>query len=634
MAGIAAQRSHPAPHLTFGQFLLDQGVVKASHLMQANGELASADATLAEVLVSQGVLSSDECLRLHALWLDVAHSPTNALRPDPDVLAKIDPHLCLRHSVVPLRIVGHVAHIATSRPQTFDPQAAGLAPLAPNFEIVLAEESDIHNALLAHFKTDLTQLASTRVTETQSCRGWVKSGTKRKRLSVLGGALLILTTVFAPNAVLVALLGWAVLTLMCLCALKLVALVAALWPRHAPPQTSIAGRKRPKVSILVPLFKEPEISGELVNRLSRLTYPRSLLDVVLVLEENDTLTRNAIRSSALPSWIRAIVVPDGQPRTKPRAMNYALDFCRGDYIGIYDAEDLPDPDQIETVVETFQNAPPDLVCLQGALDYYNPDQNWMARCFTVEYATWFRVMLPGMVRLGFTIPLGGTTLFFRRHALEQLGGWDAHNVTEDADLGIRLARHGYRTEMLESTTQEEANSYPLAWIKQRSRWLKGYLVTYLVHMRAPRQLLRDLGWWKFLGFQVHFAGSLSQALLAPALWSFWIIPFGGQHPARELLGADTLAVLFSAFILAEVVNIVTGMIAVSGKAHRHLIAWVPTLHLYFMLNAFAAYKALFELITQPFYWDKTQHGHTLGTNRLSQSAVARRIQLKPGNKCL
>ena len=196
-------------------------------------------------------------------------------------------------------------------------------------------------------------------------------------------------------------------------------------------------------------------------------------------------TRDALERQALPGWVRVIPVPDAQLRTKPRALNYAMLFARGTVVGVYDAEDAPDPDQIHRVVACFHRGPPTLACVQGVLDFYNPRTNWLARCFTIEYASWFRVILPGMQRLGLAVPLGGTTLFFRRDILDRLGGWDAHNVTEDADLGIRLARHGYYTQLLDTVTQEEANCHVLPWIKQRSRWLKGYAVTWLVHMR-PR----------------------------------------------------------------------------------------------------------------------------------------------------
>jgi cellulose synthase/poly-beta-1,6-N-acetylglucosamine synthase-like glycosyltransferase len=221
-------------------------------------------------------------------------------------------------------------------------------------------------------------------------------------------------------------------------------------------------------------------------------------------------------------------------------------------VGVYDAEDAPDPDQITRIVTRFAERGPEVACLQGVLDFYNPTTNWLSRCFTVEYATWFRVILPGLERLGLPIPLGGTTLFFRRAALEDLGGWDAHNVTEDADLGMRLYRHGYRTELIDTVTGEEANCRALPWVKQRSRWLKGYMMTWATHMRDPKLLWRQLGAWKFAGFQVLFLCTLSQFLLLPVLWSFWITVFGIEHPIAAALPGWAAVGLFALFILAIV----------------------------------------------------------------------------------
>ena len=345
-----------------------------------------------------------------------------------------------------------------------------------------------------------------------------------------------------------------------------------------------------------------------MRRLSRLDYPRDRLDVLLAVEADDTLTRDALAAADLPPWMRIIVMPDGQVRTKPRALNIALDHCRGSLIGIYDAEDAPDPDQIRKVVDRFHSRGPEVACLQGMLDYYNPRTNWMSRCFTIEYAGWFRLMLPGIARMGLVVPLGGTTLFFRRQVLEDLGGWDAHNVTEDADLGIRLARHGYRTEVIETVTGEEANCRVLPWVRQRSRWIKGYMVTWAVHMRAPRLLWRQIGPRRFFGFQVMFLGSILQSLLAPLLWSFWIMALGLPHPLAAALPPALPGALVTLFLLAEAVNISLGIIALRRSGHRLSPLWAFTLQAYFPLAAFAAYKGLWETLHRPFYWDKTHHG--------------------------
>lgn len=412
-----------------------------------------------------------------------------------------------------------------------------------------------------------------------------------------------------PQAVLAVLLGWTVAMLLGTMALR----AAVLWLtlRAAPPKPGPAPRlaRLPTVSIIVALYRESDIAARLVRRLGRLDYPRHLLDILLVVEQVDDPTRNALAEADLPPWMRVVVAPEGRIKTKPRALNHALPLCRGSIIGVYDAEDAPEPDQIRRVVDRFCQRGPRVACLQGILDFYNPATNWLSRCFTIEYAGWFRVMLPGLQRLGLPIPLGGTTLFFRRDVLDRLGGWDAANVTEDADLGVRLARHGYRTETIESTTYEEANCRALPWIKQRSRWIKGYMMTYATHMRDPALLWRQLGARQFLGFQVLFLGSITQVLMVPVMFSLWAVGLGLPHPLTTSLPAPLLLALAGLFIAGEGLGMLLGLVGLRRSGQPISRAWVPTLHFYYPLAALASYKAVWELIHRPFYWDKTSHGH-------------------------
>jgi cellulose synthase/poly-beta-1,6-N-acetylglucosamine synthase-like glycosyltransferase len=359
--------------------------------------------------------------------------------------------------------------------------------------------------------------------------------------------------------------------------------------------------------MLVALYRE-EATDALLERLARLRYPTELTEILLLVEEADTITRDALARCRLPRHVRALVVPPGMVKTKPRALNYGLPFARGSIVGIWDAEDAPEPDQLHIVAAAFARARPRTACLQGALDFYNARTNWLSRCFALEYATWFRGILPGLQALDLPIPLGGTTLFFRRDALEALGGWDAHNVTEDADLGVRLHRAGFRTEIVPTVTLEEANCRLGPWIRQRSRWLKGYAVTWAVHMRRPRALLREIGWHGFLGFNVLFLGTLAQFVLAPVLLSFWLLALGLPHPLSghvpPAFGWAALALLLS----AEVVSLGLTLLANRARERRWLWPWIPSLHLYFPLATLAALKGLSELVARPFFWDKTEHG--------------------------
>lgn len=598
---------------SLGDELVRIGALSKSDALLAQLVKRHCDASLDRILTAEGLARQEDLLHAHAERLNTTHLSAGEL--DASVLAdtEIDPRTMLKLGFVPIRDSLGRALVATAHPEDFREEAANLPLEIAGAPRVVAVRTDVQARVAHGYRPELTRMAETRVQPLESCRHW--GARMRLRLLATLSCLIVLAalTLIFPTTVFAVFAAWAAFTLLVTAVMKASAFVSAITEdADPPPAPSLTGKDPlPKVSILVPLFRETEVLHALVARLSQLTYPKCLLDVILILEEEDELTQATLAEIDLPPWIRAITAPDGQPRTKPRAMNYALDFCEGDIVGIYDAEDAPDPDQITVIARRFQQLPEEVACLQGVLDYYNPRQNWLARCFTIEYAAWFRLMLPGMARLGFAIPLGGTTLFFRRKPLEELGGWDAHNVTEDADLGFRLARHGYRTEMIQTVTEEEANCRFWPWIKQRSRWLKGYMTTYLVHMRRPGLLFRQLGAWKFLGFQAHFLTALSQFILAPVLWSFWLVLFGLPHPLDPLVPRSAMVLIGSLFLLIEMLNVVIHMTAVSGPKHRHLMFWTPTMHFYSPLGAIAAYKALYELILKPFFWDKTKHGLSL-----------------------
>ncbi|WP_306152980.1 glycosyltransferase family 2 protein [Roseovarius sp. MMSF_3281] len=625
---------------TLGDELVRQGVIDAEDMALASVVRRHCDATLDRVLMAEGLASQDALLDAHARRLNSRRLSEQELVNLEDCRMDADPRDLIKHAAMPV-----VDRDGTTAILTGQADAVGLGDAQSRKEgdearrVLIADPQAVQSEIAKRNRAELTALAQSRVPEIESCRTWGGRGTRRLAFSLVVLLVLALVVWSAPTLVLGIFVAWAAITLIVSAVMKTAAFVARMATMEEGLPDTSPKRKAPlpKVSILVPLFKETEIAHHLIARLSQLTYPKCLLDVVLILEEEDETTWETLASIDLPSWMRAVVVPDGQPRTKPRAMNYALDFCEGEIVGIFDAEDAPDPDQITTVARRFQEVPDDVVCLQGVLDYYNSNQNWLARCFTIEYATWFRMILPGMEKLGFAIPLGGTTLYFRRDVLEKLGGWDAHNVTEDADLGFRLARHGYRTEMIGTVTGEEANCRLWPWIKQRSRWLKGYMTTYLVHMRRPRLLYRQLGAWKFLGFQAHFITALSQFLLAPLLWTFWLVLFGLPHPLDPVLSRAVLVAFGTLFLIIEAINIAIHLVAVSGQRHRHLIAWVPTMHFYIPLGSFAAYKALYELIAKPFFWEKTVHGLSLqraGTAGSDDAVDFTGVKLEAGHKSL
>lgn len=608
------QVATPAPpQQPLGRYLVNEGIIDAPDLVHALELQCHIDAPLGEIMVSEGLVSRTDVLAALSRQHN-AQLINLDLDPTPQRLAcRLPVALCLKYHAVPWMEVGDTLLVATHRPDRFDQLRMCMGPNGQRMLPVIADQGQIQAQISRLYGAELAQKAATRVPSAESCRTWEVNPLSRKIWASGIVALCVCALVLAPLWTITIAMIWAFVTLMMTTALK----AAALWSQlsHKLPDrptartTHLAPFRLPRVSILVPLLQEKEIAGALITRLERLTYPKSLLNIVLVLEQGDTVTRDTIARTDLPEWISVIEVPEANSlTTKPRALNYALDFCQGSIIGVWDAEDAPEPDQLERVVTRFQQAPKNVACLQGILDYYNTRTNWISRCFTIEYATWWRMVLPGIARLGFVIPLGGTTLFFRRDILESLCGWDAHNVTEDADLGVRLARHGYVTELLPTVTYEEANCRAWPWVRQRSRWLKGFLITWCVLMRNPKALVRDLGWKRFLGVQTILLATFSQFAFAPLLWSFWLTLFGMTHPIEVTLGAPIMWAMIGFFIVAEVINLGVAVAAVSGRDHRHLIGWVFTTPFYFPMGALAAYKGLHEFIVSPFFWDKTEHG--------------------------
>ncbi|MGC1506621.1 MAG: glycosyltransferase [Sulfitobacter sp.] len=614
---IDPQAARPLrPSMPLGRHLIEAGAIRNSDLIHALDLQNHVDAPLGEILMSEGLAHPRDVLEALARqhntqFIDLRDDP-----PQRGLGHRLPASLCLEYRAIGWLDMGGSLIVATSQPHRFATLRRALGDRAPAILPVVANEQQIQDEITRTYGDELAHKAANRVPAALSCRGWGNAGRSRLLWALALITPLLVALVAAPMGTLVTATLFALVTLVMTTALKAAALWSQIVAKTAETPLPFIAKsalpyRLPRVSIMVPLLKEKEIAGALVARLNKLTYPKSLLDVVLVLEESDATTKETLGRTVLPSWISVIAVPArGGLTTKPRALNYALDFCKGSIIGVWDAEDAPEPDQLERVVSRFHTAPENVACLQGILDYYNPRANWLARCFTIEYATWWRVMLPGVARLGQVIPLGGTTLFFRRNILEKLAGWDAHNVTEDADLGLRLARAGYVTELLPTVTYEEANCRLWPWVRQRSRWLKGFLITWCVHMRDPRQLLRDLGWVRFIGVQTMLLATVAQFTCAPLLWSFWLALLGLKHPIEHSLGSTALWSMVVFFILSATLNLGMSLVAVSGKAHRHLMWWVFTTPFYYPLGTLAALKGLIEFVISPFFWDKTEHGVT------------------------
>nr|WP_294793851.1 glycosyltransferase family 2 protein [uncultured Mucilaginibacter sp.] len=365
----------------------------------------------------------------------------------------------------------------------------------------------------------------------------------------------------------------------------------------------------PIYTIHLPVYKEDKLIKKLIWNLQSIDYPREKLDIKLLIEEDDDKTLNAVRNLDFPAVFEVIVVPFHMPKTKPKACNYGLHFSRGKYLTIYDAEDVPDTDQLKKVVALFAKLPENYIVIQSALNYFNRNENFLTRMFTLEYSYWFDYMLPGLDTFDIPIPLGGTSNHFKFEYLIELGGWDPFNVTEDADLGVRAYDKGYKVAIINSTTYEEANNEMFNWVRQRSRWIKGYMQTHLVHMRNPVALWRKLGWKGFLGFNFFIGATPITFLVYPLLLCIFF--------CYLIFGLETIRTLFPDWVLfMSIINLMVGnilmiyvnMMAVFKRRYYELILFAIANPVYWLLHSWAAYKGLYQLIVKPFYWEKTNHG--------------------------
>ena len=400
---------------------------------------------------------------------------------------------------------------------------------------------------------------------------------------------------------------------------------------HFPPEISIPSDEiesindadLPTYTILCPLYREAEILPHFLESVSKLNWPKEKLEVILLLEEDDKETVEEIHRQKLPFYVRTLVTPDSLPKTKPKACNYGLAHARGEYLVIYDAEDRPDPDQLKKAYLGFKNSSEKVVCLQAKLNYFNPHQNLLTRFFTAEYSLWFDVMLPGLQSIETVIPLGGTSNHFKTKTLKELKGWDPFNVTEDCDLGVRIFKKGWSTAIIDSVTLEEANSNWGNWVRQRSRWLKGYMQTYLVHMRNPFEFIRQNGWHAFV-FQLIIGARISFMLINPILWLTTISYFAAYAyvgPAiEELFPSYIFYMAVFSLLVGNFTYIYNYMIGAMKREHYSLVKFVFLIPLYWLVASYAAAVAAYQLIVKPHYWEKTVHGLHLSKAKVEKVA--------------
>ncbi|MED5802035.1 glycosyltransferase [Gordonia sp. Z-3] len=369
----------------------------------------------------------------------------------------------------------------------------------------------------------------------------------------------------------------------------------------------------PRFTVLVPAYGEPEVVGDLIAAMESLEYPHDKLQVLLLLEADDEPTITAAREVGENDLVTVVLVPPADPRTKPKACNYGLHFATGDIVTIFDAEDLPDPLQLRRAVAAFRQEDDRVVCVQCALNFHNPRDNVLTEWFTADYGIWFGYLLPGLMVSRAPIPLGGTSNHFRRDVLDEIGAWDPFNVTEDADLGVRISGNGYRTAVLDSITLEEANVDAINWVRQRSRWYKGYMQTWLVHMRRPVALWHILGPVAWYRFTLLIAGTPVIACMNMIFWLIMVVWIAGQPPVfADLFPGPIYYLSLISLIFGNGAAIYMNLVALREDGRSALVWSGLMVPAYWVLMSIAAIKGMWQMLFNPSYWEKTFHGLSAG----------------------
>ncbi|MCX2727608.1 glycosyltransferase [Thermomicrobium sp. 4228-Ro] len=599
-----------------GEALVARGLLSREQLERALDYQRRTGDRLGRILIALGYVRRQQLYQVLAeLWgypfVDLLCEPL-----DLHLARRFDPETLVQRRCFPVRVQGSEVWIATAEPPSRELEEFVQAVLGPvRVRPLVTTEWDIDHAIRRVFRDVVLDRASLGLyfrNPDESARQVLVRWQKILLWCVIAG--LVFSLLVAPR--LTAIVISAVVNGAMFAYVVFRFVVAMVGAQHEHVQAiqddevrALRDDELPMYTVLVPVYREANVVGHLIENLRRLDYPHSKLEILLLIEEDDVETLHAAKAARPPETVTFIVVPDGVPKTKPKACNVGLLFARGEFLTIYDAEDRPDPDQLKKAVVAFRKGPPELVCVQAALNYYNATENLLTRMFTLEYSDWFDYVLTGLDRLRLPIPLGGTSNHFRVDRLRELGGWDPFNVTEDADLGIRAAAHGYRVGVINSTTWEEANTRVGNWIRQRSRWIKGYLQTLLVHSRHPVRLVRTAGLRNTLAFILLIGGAPFAFLSLIPLWSLtlvWVIT--RTHAFDILFPPLVLYISLFNLLIGNGLMIYLGMMAGFKRRRYELIPFALLNPFYWVLHSIAAYKAVWQLITKPFYWEKTQHG--------------------------
>lgn len=602
--------------IKLGQFLLDRNLITTNELEIALEKQRVSGGRLGEVLIGSGRINHLALSQSLADQFGLKHQNLRTELPDPKIVRMIDPGVARDLGAIPIRKTKNRLIIAITDPTDLNNVQKKMDEILPgDKEYRVSSKLDIEWVTRRFFHEEYMQETIWSLFYRSPQESAYRNLTVPQ----------IITLVTFVGLLALSLISNAYLTLLILnsviAVVYFVVSVFRFWiaVRGASSNTEVAVTSEevaeineadlPVYTILVPVFMEKAVLPRLLQSLENLDYPKSKLDVKLLLEEVDDETRAEAMRIKPPAYIEFITIPDAQPRTKPKACNYGLISARGKYLVIFDAEDRPEPDQLKKVIVVFNKSPENLVCVQARLNYYNRNQNFLTRWFTCEYSNWFDMVLPGLEREKLPIPLGGTSNHFVTEKLRELGGWDPFNVTEDADLGVRMYKYKYQTAVVNSTTYEEANSKLWNWIRQRTRWVKGYMQTWLVDMRQPFKLFRELGMKGFFGFHMTVGGTPFLFIINPIFWLLTTVFFIFRGSSFIDLFPPFVFILSSInLIVGNFVFVYLNLVSAFRRGYYELGRYALLSPIYWVLMSIASWRALWQLIFKPSHWEKTTHG--------------------------
>ncbi|WP_231606210.1 glycosyltransferase [Salinibacterium sp. NK8237] len=604
----------------FVQLLLDEGLATRSQIQEAREVKARSGAHIDQTLASRGHLDSETLVDVISRVWKLERASMDEV--DSDFARQWGGQLYIAENWMPLKqLPDGRAVVATARVPDEDRSDRIRTALGCDVVFVAATSAQIWHTILDVFGPEIADQAANDLWNRNPVLSARTVASRGQKVGLLLLAIVaIICLILWPVETVIALITLTSLVFLAGTAFKFfISLRGArfdLVERVSDREVAeLDDGLLPRYTVLVPVFKEANIVAQLVKNLGSIDWPTNRLEVFVLIEESDHETRDAFDASSPPDHFHVITIPAGHPQTKPRACNVGLFFATGDYLVIYDAEDTPEPDQLKKSYISFQRGGEKTVCVQAALNYFNSRENVLTRMFSLEYGYWFDYMLAGLDSLDLPIPLGGTSNHFRTEALKGLGGWDPYNVTEDADLGIRASALGYRVGVVNSATMEEANTSIPNFVRQRSRWIKGYMQTTLVHARRPAALMREIGFWRFSSFVLLIAGTPATFL---GVLPFYVLTVLSLALPPEFVGQFfpywLLWICFLNFIIGSSIMVYLSMMGPYKRGTFALVPWALLNPLYWILHSVASYKALWQLITKPHYWEKTEHGLTNQTN--------------------